>query len=134
MLSFLPENNWHVNFMSWRFLEKQIGDKIGYKNVENLIFMKSKFSFLVISGTCYWLVGYSLAFGSGSSLVGLGDFVVGTGLAEGALYSHWFFQFTFAATAATIVSGAVAERCSFASYLTYSAVISGSYSNMLFIY
>jgi ammonia channel protein AmtB len=70
-------------------------------------------------------VGYSLAFGSGSSLVGLGDFVVGTGLAESALYSHWFFQFTFAATAATIVSGAVAERCSFPSYLTYSAVISG---------
>jgi len=87
------------------------------KQIKNLI--------TVISGSCYWLVGYSLAFGTGSPFLGLGDFVVGRGLAEGALFSHWFFQFTFAATAATIVSGAVAERCSFISYLTYSAVISG---------
>ena len=42
-----------------------------------------------------------------------------------SLLSKFFFQFTFAATASTLVSGALAERCNFIAYLVYCSLITG---------
>jgi Amt family ammonium transporter len=76
-------------------------------------------------------VGFAFAFGGdGDDFKGRGDAFIGhdnfalADLSE-TRYATWFFQFVFAATAATIVSGAIAERAEFIAYLIYSALITG---------
>jgi Amt family ammonium transporter len=76
----------------------------------------------------YWAVGWALMYGDDwRGFLGSSQFFFGpTALTEeaGGFYRSWFFQMVFAATAATIVSGAMAERTKFTSYLIYSIVIS----------
>ena len=76
----------------------------------------------------YWAVGWALMYGADwGGFIGSSQFFFGPmALTEeaGDFYRSWFFQMVFAATAATIVSGAMAERTKFTSYLIYSIVIS----------
>jgi Amt family ammonium transporter len=77
----------------------------------------------VIGGAAFWLIGYGLAFGHGNSFIGMSYFA-SYGLPE-VEYIHWLFEFVHAATAATLVSGSMAERTNFIAYLVYSFVITG---------
>ena len=89
-----------------------------------------KILFVSVIGACaYWIIGYSLAFGGGNGFAG--DTMWASHNMEDSNYPHWFFHFVFAATAATIVSGAMAERCEFIAYITYSSVITGKHSHKL---
>lgn len=95
------------------------------KNAGNII-MKNLMDFSI--GTpLYWLLGFGIMFGTGNSVFGIIDFFTqGTyGLPDGvSLGAFLIFQTVFCATAATIVSGAMAERTKFSAYCIYSAMIS----------
>ncbi len=75
----------------------------------------------------YWAIGFAFMFGvSKSGWIGtsgffLSDFTPG---GDPWVLAFWMFQVVFAATAATIVSGAMAERTKFTGYLIYSLVVS----------
>ena len=92
------------------------------KHAGNII-MKNVMDFSVGSLT-YWAFGFALAYG-GSSLGGLVAYGEVFFFNDSSRASEWFFQVVFAATAATIISGAVAGRVKFTSYLLYTPFITG---------
>ncbi len=97
------------------------------KNTGNIL-MKNLMDFCI--GTpAFWLAGFGLMFGAGSSIVGRFDPLIGGDyshiLPAGVpLWAFVIFQTVFCATSATIVSGAMAERTKFSAYCIYSAAIS----------
>jgi Amt family ammonium transporter len=90
------------------------------KNAGNII-MKNLMDFAV-GGIMYWAVGFALAYG-GSTVGGFFAYGDVFFFSDSSRSSEWFFQVVFAATAATIVSGAVAGRVKFVSYLIYTPFI-----------
>ncbi|MGE0326154.1 MAG: ammonium transporter [Polyangiaceae bacterium] len=92
------------------------------KNTVNIM-MKNLMDF-VLGSLAFWAIGFGLMFGVTNGFCGTtGFFLSGYG-DDTWTYAFLLFQTVFAATAATIVSGAMAERTKFTSYLIYSVVIS----------
>ena len=95
------------------------------KNAGNII-MKNLMDFC-IGSVMFIVIGYSLMFGEDyiAGLFGLPNMNLLTNYSgSSADWSNFVFNLVFCATAATIVSGSMAERTKFSSYCIYSAVIS----------
>jgi ammonium transporter, Amt family len=100
------------------------------KNAVNILF--KNVMDLCIGVLLYFMFGYGIMYGNavlggfmGWGGMGIGG--IGSDVAAGSLtpQADFLFQVAFAATAATIVSGAVAGRLKFSAYLIYSAVLTG---------
>jgi Amt family ammonium transporter len=91
------------------------------------IMMKNLMDFS-IGSISFWAIGFGIMFGAtttgwfGTSGFFLSDF---TPDGDPWVLAFWMFQVVFAATAATIVSGAMAERTKFTGYILYSIFVSG---------
>ncbi|XP_046350570.2 putative ammonium transporter 2 [Haliotis rufescens] len=80
---------------------------------------------VICGGLTYWMFGYGLSFGEDERYTnpfnGWGDFFVTADEESlGYVYSKFFFQASFATTATTIVSGAMAERTKLEAYIIFS--------------
>lgn len=112
------------------------------KNTVNIL--AKNFIVFAIASVSFWLIGWGLMFGNGNPFVGLqgvffasgadnspamGDAYKGVYTALNwtgvPMWAKFFFQLVFAGTAATIVSGAVAERIKFQSFIVFSFVLVG---------
>jgi len=109
------------------------------KNAVNIL--AKNFIVFAVSSIAFWVIGFGLMFGDGTGFLGLGGwFLTGadnspaTGNSYSGVFSalswtgvplaaKFFFQLVFAGTAATIVSGAVAERIKFFSFVVFSFIL-----------
>ncbi|CAM9265764.1 unnamed protein product [Ectocarpus fasciculatus] len=119
-----------VFFMQTGFAMLEVGS-VSIKNTKNILI--KNIGDASLGAICWWLLGFGVAFGDTTGrFIGTNAFALKGALFEdedtgtltnGYSYASWLFQWAFAATAATIVSGAVAERVSFNAYIIYSIVL-----------
>jgi Amt family ammonium transporter len=125
----------------------------GFARAKNTVNILSKnFVVFAVTSIFYWLIGWGIMFGGplmadGAAVEGSDDYIGRTGIfmVKGAdnspaiadysgdyssiswagvpLWCKFFFQLVFAGTAATIVSGAVAERIKYLSFIVFSALM-----------
>ncbi|GFY36977.1 putative ammonium transporter 3 [Trichonephila inaurata madagascariensis] len=95
---------------------------VSKKNEVNIL-MKNAVD-VVLGSLSYWMFGYGLQYGQGpgtTQFYGIGSFFVDTEN-NGGVFATFIFQLSFATTATTIVSGAMAERADFNAYIIFSFV------------
>ncbi len=103
------------------------------KNAVNIL--TKNFIVFAIASISFWIAGWGVMFGDGNNYIGLTNiFFANNGIDQGYSSISWanvpfwakfFFQLVFAGTAATIVSGAVAERIKFLSFIVFSFFLVG---------
>ena len=100
-----------IFFMQSGFALVEVGT-VRHKNAQSILIKNLCDSALGAIG--FWLIGYAFAFGDVNYFIGYDPkYFASSGFKELPTDNYkWFiFQYSFAATASTIVSGALAERC-----------------------
>jgi len=111
-----------VFFMQAGFAALEAGST-GVTSVTSILF--KNVCDVMIGSIAWWSIGYAFAYGDdfGNKFIGgTNFFLMDVGLCD---YANYFYQWTFAATAVTIVSGAMAGRTQLKAYIVYSIFITG---------
>ena len=119
-----------VFLMQLGFAMLEVGS-VRKKNSKNILI--KNFMDACIGALMWWACGYLIAFGTnserdefaGSANLSTNQYLFLANSVSVKDYQFWFFQFAFAATAASITSGAVAERCQMSAYFMYSSILVG---------
>ncbi|RHY30814.1 hypothetical protein DYB32_004002 [Aphanomyces invadans] len=117
-----------VFFMQVGFCFLEVGC-VHVKNTKNILVKNILDG--CISAMSFYFVGYAFGFVQGDGFMGSSGFVFQDNMFagdddrryNGKAYAGWLFQWAFAATASTIVTGAVAERISFIAYISYAVAL-----------
>ena len=121
-----------IFFMQSGFALLESGN-VRFKNYQNILLKNCMDA--CIGAIVWWICGFAFAFGfkqddegnNTNNFIGSQYFFASKLGDDDAAYSYgfWFFQYAFACTAATIVSGSLAERVNIPNYLLYSAFMTG---------
>mmetsp|Transcript_10363 Transcript_10363/g.25397 ORF Transcript_10363/g.25397 Transcript_10363/m.25397 type:complete len:684 (+) Transcript_10363:304-2355(+) len=118
-----------VFFMQAGFALLEVGS-VSIRNTKNILF--KNLMDVAFSTTTFYLFGYAFLYGGGNPFIGMNKFALqsvkfdekhgpGDLNAQAHEYAQFIYAFAFAATATTIISGAVAERFQFRAYAVYGA-------------
>ncbi len=104
------------------------------RSKNNVNYWTKSFMDFCIASLAFWAFGFALMFGGsklypgleeGTPFIGFSGFFLSGASYDVSTVMMWFFQMVFAATACTIVAGAVAERMKITAYLAYSFFLGG---------
>lgn len=100
----------------------------GFTRAKNTVNILAKnFIVFALAALVYWAVGYGFMFGNGNSFVGFTSFMVNENstapVSNIPVFAFFFFQLAFAAAGCSIISGAVAERIKFLSFIIFGTLM-----------
>jgi Amt family ammonium transporter len=91
----------------------------------NSIVLLKNIVLYAVSVMMFYFIGYNLMYGEGNAFIGSGFSLSGITYDDHSLYADFFFQVVFVATAASVISGTVAERIKLMPFLLFVAILSG---------
>jgi Amt family ammonium transporter len=91
----------------------------------NTIVLLKNVALYSISVIIFFFIGYNLMYGDGNAVFGSGFALSGITYDDHSLYADFFFQVVFVATAASVISGSVAERIKVVPFLIFVVVLAG---------
>lgn len=100
----------------------------GFTRAKNTVNILAKnYIVFAVAAIAFWAIGYAFMFGKGNAIIGMSSFFVGekstAPVSNIPVYAFFFFQLAFAAAGCSIISGAVAERIKFLSFVVFGTLM-----------